>query len=267
MRIDTSTSAIVTGGASGLGEATVRRLHASGAPVVIVDLNKQKGDELARDLGDGVEFVPVDVTDEAGVQAAVDAAAGLGELRICINCAGIGVEAARTVTRGPTAYPLERFERAVRVNLVGTFNVVRLAATRMAGYEPIDDEGQRGVIVNTASLAAFDGQTGQVAYAAAKAGVAGMTLPLARDLSAVGVRVCTIAPGTFDTPIFQAPGAPGEYIEQFQGALLADNAFPRRLGQADEFAALAEHILRNDMLNGETIRLDAGARLRANPGH
>lgn len=266
MRIDASTSAIVTGGASGLGEATVRRLAAAGAPVVIVDLNKERGDELAQELGDGVEFVPVDVTDEVGVQAAIDAATARGQLRICVNCAGIGVEASRTVGRGPSAYPLERFDRAVRVNLVGTFNVVRLAATRMAAYEAIDEDGLRGVIVNTASVAAFDGQTGQVAYAAAKAGVAGMTLPLARDLSAVGVRVCTIAPGTFDTPIFEAPGAPQELIAQFQGALLADNAFPARLGRSDEFADLAEHIIRNDMLNGETIRLDGGARLRANPG-
>lgn len=260
------TVAIVTGGASGLGEATARRIVADGAQVVIVDLNKERGDALCEDLGAAAEFVPADVTDPDAVATVIAAAAARGPLRTCVNCAGIGVEAVRTVAKGNMAYPLERFVRAVNVNLVGTFNVARLAAAAMAELDPVDADGQRGVIVNTASLAAFDGQTGQVAYAAAKAGIAGMTLPLARDLSAVGVRVCTIAPGTFDTPIYTSSGAPREYIEAFQQALLADNAFPRRMGRSDEFASLVAEIIRNDVLNGETIRLDAGARLRANPG-
>lgn len=257
--------ALVTGGASGLGEATVRRLIAGGAGVVVLDLNKERGVGLCDELGDRARFVRADVTDELAVAAAVEAVGELGDLRVCVNAAGIGVEAARTVSRGNVAYPLDRFVHAVNVNLIGTFNVTRLAAARMGQLDPVDEHGARGVVVNTASLAAFDGQTGQVAYAAAKAGVAGMTLPLARDLSAVGVRVCTIAPGTFDTPIFDAPGVPREQIAIFQEALLVDNVFPKRLGHADEYAALVEHIVRNDMLNGETIRIDAGARLRANP--
>jgi NAD(P)-dependent dehydrogenase (short-subunit alcohol dehydrogenase family) len=255
--------ALVTGGASGLGEATVRLLVSAGAGVVVLDLNKERGIALCEELGVRARFVRADVTDEVAVTAAVEAVGELGDLRICVNAAGIGVEAARTVSRGNVAYPLDRFVHAVNVNLVGTFNVTRLAAARMAQLEAIDEQGTHGVVVNTASLAAFDGQTGQVAYAAAKAGVAGMTLPLARDLSAVGVRVCTIAPGTFDTPIFDA--VPLDQLADFQAALVADNVFPRRLGRAAEYAMLVESIIRNDMLNGETIRIDGGARLRANP--
>ncbi len=264
MHLD-NTSAIVTGGVSGLGEAVSRALIGRGARVVALDLNAERGAALAEELGENLIFAQVDVCDEAAVQAAVEQAVAIGPLRSCVNCAGIGMPAARTVGRGPTPYPLERFRKAVEVNLIGTFNVTRLAATAMARTPPLDENGSRGAIVNTASLAAFDGQTGQVAYAAAKAGVAGMTLPLARDLSAVGVRVCTIAPGMFETPIYEAKEYSAEQIAEFKARLIADNVHPMRMGRPDEYAATALHILENDFLNGETIRLDAAARLRANP--
>jgi 3-hydroxyacyl-CoA dehydrogenase / 3-hydroxy-2-methylbutyryl-CoA dehydrogenase len=239
--------ALVAGGASGLGEATARALYARGARVAIVDLNEEKGAALAGELG--ATFAKADVTHEQQVQAAVDAA---GELRLAVSCAGIGW-AERTVGReGPAA--LQPFETVVRVNLIGTFNVLRIAAASMAGNEP-DAGGERGAVVMTASIAAFDGQIGQAAYSASKGGVVGLTLPAARDLARVGVRVCTIAPGLFDTPLLA--GLPDEARQ----ALGAQVPHPPRLGRPEEYAELACHIAENPMLNGETIRLDGALRM------
>ncbi len=252
MKIERSV-ALVTGGASGLGEATVRRLVGAGARAVIVDQNGDKGAALAAELGDAVRFVRADVTNAEQVAAAVDAASALGELRVAVSCAGVGW-AARTVGKDGSAHDLELFKTVVNINLTGTFNVLRLAAAAMAKLAPLDDN-ERGVIVNTASVAAFDGQIGQVAYAASKAGVVGLTLPAARDLSAVGVRVLTIAPGTFDTPMLAMLPEPARQ------ALAAGIPFPRRLGKPDDYAALVEHIARNPYLNGETIRLDGALRM------
>jgi NAD(P)-dependent dehydrogenase (short-subunit alcohol dehydrogenase family) len=249
-------SAIVTGGASGLGESVVRSLTARGVQVVLVDLQAERGAAVAADAG--ATFAETDVTDEAGVIAAVDRARKLGELRILINCAGFG-GSARMVGRDgkyESAYPLERFLRILTVNVAGTFNCMRLAATAMSTNE-LDEDGERGAIINTASVAAFDGQVGQEAYAASKGGIVGLTLPSARDLAAIGVRVNTIAPGLIDTPIYDRAADP----EAFKAKLARDVVFPRRLGHADEFAALANHILENPYLNGEVIRLDAAARL------
>ncbi len=244
--------ALVTGGASGLGEATVRRLHAGGARVVILDKDAGRGEAVAGSLGDGARFVQTDVTSEESVRAAVDAAAGMGPLRIAVNCAGSGM-AARTVNRDGTPHDLARYEWVIRLNLIGTFNVCRLAAGAMSSVEP-DADGERGVLVNTASIAAFDGQIGQVAYAASKGGVVGMTLPMARDLAVLGIRVMTIAPGSFDTPIFAL--APAEMREALSGIV----PFPSRMGRPDEFAMLVEHIVRNRYLNGEVIRIDGAVR-------
>jgi NAD(P)-dependent dehydrogenase (short-subunit alcohol dehydrogenase family) len=239
--------ALVAGGASGLGEATARVLAARGARVAIADLNEERGEALAAELG--ATFAKADVTDEAQVEAAVDAA---GELRLAVSCAGIGW-AERTVGRdGPAA--LDPFETVVRVNLIGTFNVLRLAAAAMAGNEP-DEGGERGAVVMTASIAAFDGQIGQAAYSASKGGVVGLTLPAARDLARLAIRVCTIAPGLFDTPLLA--GLPQENRE----ALGAHVPHPPRLGRPEEYAALACHIAENSMLNGETIRLDGALRM------
>jgi NAD(P)-dependent dehydrogenase (short-subunit alcohol dehydrogenase family) len=239
--------ALVAGGASGLGEATARALAARGARVTIADLNEEKGEALASELG--ATFAKADVTDEGQVGAAVGAA---GELRLAVSCAGIGW-AERTVGKdGPAA--LEPFETVIRVNLIGTFNVLRIAAASMAGNEP-DDGGERGAVVMTASIAAFDGQIGQAAYSASKGGVVGMTLPIARDLARVGVRVCTIAPGLFDTPLLA--GLP----EEARQALGAQVPHPPRLGRPEEYAQLACHIAENPMLNGETIRLDGALRM------
>jgi NAD(P)-dependent dehydrogenase (short-subunit alcohol dehydrogenase family) len=239
--------ALVAGGASGLGEATARVLAARGARVAIADLNEERGEALAAELG--ATFAKADVTDEAQVEAAVDAA---GELRLAVSCAGIGW-AERTVGRdGPAA--LDPFETVVRVNLIGTFNVLRLAAAAMAGNEP-DEGGERGAVVMTASIAAFDGQIGQAAYSASKGGVVGLTLPAARDLARLAIRVCTIAPGLFDTPLLA--GLPQENRE----ALGAQVPHPPRLGRPEEYAALACHIAENSMLNGETIRLDGALRM------
>jgi NAD(P)-dependent dehydrogenase (short-subunit alcohol dehydrogenase family) len=238
---------LIAGGASGLGEATARELAARGARVTIADLNEERGEALAGDLGG--TFVKADVTDEAQVAAAVAAA---GELRFAVSCAGIGW-AERTVGRdGPAA--LGPFETVVRVNLIGTFNVLRLAAAAMATGEP-DEGGERGAIVMTASIAAFDGQIGQAAYSASKGGVVGLTLPAARDLARIGIRVCTIAPGLFDTPLLA--GLPDEARE----ALGAQVPHPPRLGRPEEYAQLACHIAENPMLNGETIRLDGALRM------
>jgi len=246
--------AIVTGGGSGLGEATARALAARGAQVAILDLAKSKGAEVAKSLGGKSFFAETDVSSEEAVTAAVDAAvAAFGGLHVAVNCAGIGV-AGRTIDKTGKPFDLGWFTRCIQVNLIGTFNVIRLAASRMSQNAPGQD-GERGVIVNTASIAAFDGQIGQAAYSASKGGVVGMTLPIARDLSAVGVRVCTIAPGTFDTPMLA--GAPPE----LRAALAANIPFPRRLGDPAEFAALACHICENGMLNGETIRIDGALRM------
>ncbi len=240
-------STFVAGGASGLGEATARELAARGARVTVADLNEEHGAALAEEIGGS--FAHTDVTDEAQVEAAV---ASAGELRLAVSCAGIGW-AERTVKKdGPAA--LEPFETVVRVNLIGTFNVLRIAAAAMAGNEP-DEGGERGAVVMTASIAAFDGQIGQAAYSASKGGVVGLTLPAARDLARLGIRVCTIAPGLFDTPLLA--GLPAEIRE----ALGAQVPHPARLGRPEEYARLACHIAENPMLNGETIRLDGALRM------
>jgi NAD(P)-dependent dehydrogenase (short-subunit alcohol dehydrogenase family) len=243
--------ALVTGGASGLGLATVRRLHEAGATVVAFDLPGSAGAKVEQELGARALFVAGDVTSEADVQAAVDAAVELGPLRVTVNCAGIG-NAIRTVGKnGP--FPLADFTRIVNVNLIGTFNVIRLAATAIAQTDEVD--GERGVIVNTASVAAFDGQIGQAAYSASKGGIVGLTLPVARDLSGVKIRVVTIAPGLFDTPLL------GSASEAVRAALGASVPHPARLGDPTEYAALVAHIVSNPMLNGETIRLDGAIRM------
>ena len=247
-------AAVVTGGASGLGEATTRALAAEGAAVTILDLNEDRGQALAKELGGHTTFVRTDVTDEASVQAAIAEATGKDRpLRIAINCAGIGW-AQRTVGRGGEPHDLGAFVTTVQVNLIGTFNVLRLAAAAMAATEPGPD-GERGVIVNTASIAAYDGQIGQIAYASSKGGIVGMTLPAARDMAGRGIRVVTIAPGLFDTPLLA--GLP----EEARQALGAQVPHPARLGDPDEYGALAVHIVENAMLNGEVVRLDGALRM------
>lgn len=245
------TVAVVTGGASGLGLATVRELHSNGAKVVIVDLPSSSGDAVAKELGDRVLFAAADVTDEGQIATALDAAEGLGMLRIVVNCAGIG-KAIKTVGRDG-AYPLDSFTKVVTVNLIGTFNVIRLAAERISKLDPLGDE--RGVIINTASVAAFDGQIGQAGYSASKGGVVAMTLPIARDLASVRIRVVTIAPGLFRTPLFAT------LSDEAVASLGAQVPHPSRLGDPAEYAALARHIVENPMLNGETIRLDGAIRM------
>jgi NAD(P)-dependent dehydrogenase (short-subunit alcohol dehydrogenase family) len=244
---------LVSGGASGLGGATAQLLAESGANVVIADINKEKGEALARTLGSNARFVETNVADEESVKSAVGAAvSAFGALRGAINCAGVGV-AERTVGKeGP--HSLASFERIIEVNLIGTFNVIRLAAAQMASQEP-NAGGERGVIVNTASIAAFDGQIGQAAYSASKGGIVGMTLPIARDLSRLGIRVVTIAPGLFDTPLLAG------LSEDMRKSLGAQIPFPPRLGDPAEYAALAKHIIENAMLNGEVIRLDGALRM------
>jgi NAD(P)-dependent dehydrogenase (short-subunit alcohol dehydrogenase family) len=240
--------AVVTGGASGLGLATTKRLLDAGASVVVIDL--REGDELGK-LGERVKFASADVTDEAAVGQALDLAESLGPLRINVNCAGIG-NAIKTLGKdGP--FPLDGFKKVVEVNLIGTFNVLRLAAERIAKTEPLGEE--RGVIVNTASVAAFDGQIGQAAYSASKGGVVGMTLPIARDLSRSLIRVVTIAPGLFKTPLL------GSLPEEAQKSLGQQVPHPARLGDPNEYGALAMHIVENPMLNGEVIRLDGAIRM------
>lgn len=244
---------VVTGGASGLGAGTARMIVAAGGRVVIADLKEAEGAALARELGSGARFVRCDVTDEASAQAAVRAAVETwGALQGLVNCAGI-VHAERVVGKdGP--HTLAGFQRAVAINLVGTFNLIRLAAQAMASAEP-NDEGERGVIVNTASVAAYDGQIGQAAYAASKAGVAGMTLPIARELAKNGIRVVSIAPGIFETPMLA--GLPAD-VQASLGKMVP---FPPRMGRPSEFAALVRAIVENPMLNGETIRLDGAIRM------
>jgi NAD(P)-dependent dehydrogenase (short-subunit alcohol dehydrogenase family) len=247
-------AAVVTGGASGLGEATTRALAARGAAVTVLDLQEERGQALAAELGGHTTFVRTDVTDEASVQAAIAEATGKDRpLRIAVNCAGIGW-AQRTVGRGGEPHDLGAFTRTVMINLVGTFNVLRLAAAAMARTEP-GEEGERGVVVNTASIAAYDGQIGQIAYAASKGGIVGLTLPAARDLAGVGVRVVTIAPGLVDTPLLA--GLP----EDARTALAADIPFPRRLGRPADFAELALAVVEHGYLNGEVIRMDGALRM------
>ncbi|MGV9410391.1 3-hydroxyacyl-CoA dehydrogenase [Nocardia sp. NPDC003693] len=244
-------AAVVTGGASGLGLATVRELHSAGAKVVILDLPSSEGKAVADELGERVVFSPGDVTSEEDVTAALDAAEQLGTLRIAVNCAGIG-NAIKTVGK-QGAFPLDSFKKIINVNLIGTFNVIRLAAERIAATEEAD--GERGVIVNTASVAAFDGQIGQAAYSASKGGIVGLTLPVARDLAPLKIRVVTIAPGLFHTPLFAT--LPDSAI----AALGAQVPHPARLGDPSEYGSLVRHIVENPMLNGETIRLDGAIRM------
>lgn len=245
-------SAIVTGGASGLGAATARALHRLGATVVIADVRAEAGEALAGELGDGALFVPTDVTDPAAVERAIDAAVRRAPLGVLVNCAGIGLAQKVLGKEGP--HDLAAFERVIRVNLVGTFNALRLAAVAMRGNAPNAD-GERGVIVNTASVAAFEGQIGQAAYSASKGGVAALTLPAARELAAYGIRVVSIAPGIFDTPMLAGLSEP------VRRSLGQQVPFPQRLGRPEEYAALVCHIVQNPMLNGETIRLDGALRM------
>jgi NAD(P)-dependent dehydrogenase (short-subunit alcohol dehydrogenase family) len=252
MHITPDSVAVITGGASGLGKATATRLAGLGAHVVLVDLPSSPGTETAAALGEQAVFVECDVTDEGQVIAALDAAVERGPLRFLINCAGIGTDVFRVVGRkGP--FPYDRFRRTVEVNLIGTFNVIRLAAERMINFEPVGEE--RGVIINTASVAAFDGQIGQAAYSASKGGVVGMTLPIARDLAQHQIRVMSIAPGIFATPMMASLPADA------QESLGKQVPHPARLGQPEEYAMLVESIITNPMLNGETIRLDGAIRM------
>lgn len=252
MNIDGSVAAI-SGGASGLGRATARALHQRGAEVVLLDLPSSDGDQAAAKIGTGAHFVATDVTSADEVATAINFAAGLGDLRVAINCAGVATPGKALGRKGPL--PLPDFERVLAINLVGTFNVIRLAAEKIAENSPI--EGERGVVIDTASVAAFDGQIGQPAYAASKGGVAAMTLPLARELASHLIRVVSIAPGIFETPMMD--GLP----QEAQKSLGDQVPHPSRLGSPDEYAALAVHILNNPMINGETIRLDGAVRMAA----
>lgn len=247
-------SAVVTGGASGIGEASARQLAAAGSRVVVADLNEDRGQAVASELG-GL-FVKCDVTSEQDGQAAVAAASEMGPLRALVNSAGLGF-ASRTIDRNNDPFPLDKFEFVIRVNLIGSFNMLRLCASAMAQTDPVDADGSRGAIVNMASAAAFDGQIGQAAYSASKGGVVGMTLPIARDLSAVGIRVNTIAPGLIDTPIY----GEGEQSEQFKAHLGQSVLFPKRLGSGEELAFGVMECITNPYMNGETIRLDGGIRM------
>lgn len=245
---------LITGGASGLGEGTARRLAAEGARIAILDLPLSRGSEVASDLGEGHVFVAADVTKPDQVETAVgEAVAALGGLDVCVNAAGVA-SAHRVVTRSGDLYPLELFRFVVDVNLIGLFDVTRRAAAAMAPNEP-NESGERGIIVNVASIAAFEGQVGQAAYSASKGGVAAMTLPLARDLASLGIRVLCIAPGIMDTPMLDAGGP------ELKERLKEVHLFPKRLGTADEFAGLVVHMIENQMLNGEVVRLDAGSRM------
>ncbi|TVR32894.1 MAG: 3-hydroxyacyl-CoA dehydrogenase [Nitriliruptor sp.] len=253
MQLTSSHVAVITGGASGLGAATARRLHAAGANVALLDLPTADGGALVDELGERAVFVPADVTDPDAVTEAIAQARELGELRVAVNCAGVGW-AARVLGRdGP--HDLDLFRTVIGINLIGSFNVLRLAAAAMADNEPVD--GDRGVIVNTASIAAYDGQVGQIAYSASKGGVVGMTLPAARDLARHQIRVLTIAPGTFDTPMLA--GLPDEARD----ALAEDIPHPHRLGQPDEYGLLVHQLVENPYLNGEVVRLDGSLRMKA----
>ena len=245
--------AVVTGGASGLGEATVRDFIAGGASVAIFDMNATKGEKLASELGKKALFCRVDVTSEESVQSGLDATiAAFAKVNVCVNCAGIAFGAKTMAKDGP--HSLDLFKKVVEVNLVGTFNVLRLAVERMANNQPNGD-GERGVIINTASVAAFDGQKGQAAYSATKGAIVGMTLPISRDLAWYGVRVCTIAPGLFLTPLFEALG------EDVVKSLSTQVNFPKRLGRPSEYGAMARVMVESNYMNGETVRLDGAIRL------
>lgn len=249
-------AAIISGGASGLGEATARALAAGGSKVVIADLNEERGKEIADEIG-GV-FVRTDVSDEASVQAAVDTAAGTGvPLRFIVNSAGIGW-AERTVNRDGTPHNLAAYQKVLAVNLFGTFNLMRIGAAAVAKTDPVNEDNARGVVINTASIAGLEGQTGQLAYSASKGGIIGMTLPAARDLAAVGLRVNTICPGIIDTPIYGT----GPESEAFKAKLAAPVPFPKRMGRASEFAHLVTSLIGNDYMNGEVIRFDGGIRFQ-----
>jgi len=251
-------AAIVSGGASGLGEAVVREFAARGAAVVIADLNEERGKALAAETGS--IFVRTDVTDEESVQAAVDAAAVApagAPLRVAVSCAGIGW-AARTVARDGSPHDLASFRKVIDINLIGTFNLMRLAAAAIARTEPADADGQRGAIVNTASVAGIEGQTGQIAYSASKGGIIGMTVPAARDLAAIGVRVNTICPGIIDTPLYGVGPAADEFKAKLSGPIV----FPKRMGRASEFAHLVGALIENDYMNAEVVRFDAGVRFQ-----
>jgi len=252
MRIN-GVAAIVSGGASGLGAATVRRLHDEGAVCTILDRDAERAKALAEELGDGTTFLAGDVADPEVVSDAVERAANSAALRIAVNCAGIGW-AGRVVNRDGTPHDLEVFRQVINVNLIGTFNVMRLAAAAMSKTDPLED-GERGVIVNTASVAAFEGQIGQIAYSASKGGIVGMTVPAARDLSPVGIRVLTIAPGLMDTPLL------GLLPEEQRQALGAGVLFPKRLGYPAEYAQLVVSLCENSYLNADIIRLDGGLRM------
>jgi len=250
------TAAIISGGASGLGEAVVRNLAAAGCTVVVADLNEERGKAVASEVGG--EFVKTDVSDEASVAAAVDVAASRpGPLRTVVNCAGIGW-AERTVNRDGSPHALATYRKVIDINLIGTFNLMRIAAAAIARTEPADADGQKGVVVNTASVAGIEGQTGQLAYSASKGGIIGMTVPAARDLSVIGVRVNTICPGIIDTPIYGA----GPAADEFKAKLAAPVVFPKRMGTAAEFAHLVRSLVENDYMNAEVIRFDGGIRFQ-----
>jgi NAD(P)-dependent dehydrogenase (short-subunit alcohol dehydrogenase family) len=252
----TGTAAIISGGASGLGEATARALAAAGSTVVIADLNADRGEAVAAETGG--KFVQTDVVDEASVITAVDVAAGLGSpLRVIVNCAGIGW-AERTVNRDGSPHSFATFRKVVDINLIGTFNVMRIGAAAVARTEPVDADNQRGVVINTSSVAGIEGQTGQLAYSASKGGIIGMTVPAARDLAAIGVRVLTICPGIIDTPIYGT----GPASEEFKARLAAPIVFPKRMGTAAEFARLVRSLIENDYMNAEVIRFDGGIRFQ-----
>jgi NAD(P)-dependent dehydrogenase (short-subunit alcohol dehydrogenase family) len=252
------TSSLVTGGASGLGEAAARQLSARGARVVIADLNSERGKQVASELGG--EFVHVDVTSTEEIREAVDAAVSLGPLRTCVTAAGVGW-ASRTIGRDgeySSAHDLGAFQRVLAINLVGTFDTIRLAATKMSQTDPVDESGERGAIATIASVAAFDGQIGQASYSASKGGVVGMTLPVARDLAVVGIRVNCVVPGLIDTPIYGS----GPASDAFKDTLKKDVLFPKRLGTADELASMILETLTNTYMNAEVVRVDGGARLQ-----
>ena len=252
MRLQGQHVAVITGGASGLGASTARELHGQGASVVLLDLPSADGKAVVDELGERARFVPADVTDPEAVAEAITQARELGELRVAVNCAGIGSASRILGKHGP--HDLDAFSKVVTVNLIGTFNVMRLAAEAMAELEPVD--GDRGVIVNTASIAAFEGQIGQIAYSASKGGVVGMTVPAARDLARQQVRVLAVAPGLFDTPLL------GAMPEEAKETWAADIPHPRRLGTSEEYGLLVRQIVENPYLNGEVIRLDGGLRMK-----
>lgn len=246
-------TALVTGGASGLGEASVRRLVSLGTNVVIIDRDGDRGTTLAKELGNVARFAKADVTSESDIQGAIDLAkSDFGAVNMLVNCAGVGMAMRTTSKNGP--HPLEVFETVIKINLIGTFNCIRLAATAMETNTP-NAGGERGVIVNTASVAAYDGQIGQAAYSASKGGIVGMTLPIARDLARTGIRVVTIAPGLFNTPLLAA------LPEEARLSLGQQVPFPSRLGEPSEYALLVSSIIENPMLNGEVIRLDGAIRM------